>query len=351
MTVYGWDASHHDWPRGPMDIAAAVHDGITFATHKTSEGRSFVDNRFDDFYRRARTASVPLIGGYHVLHPGDAYAQADRFLALLDAKAPGWGEGPFILQVDAEKFAYMDRAPNLAEIRAFCDRLASRAGGRHRPVVYAPRWLYGDTLTGLDYPLWASAYGSNPAIGYRAAYPGDGSSRWAAYSGQRPSILQYGSRTVIGSQSTCDANAFRGTLTQLRALVHPSSEENDMNDEQDRMLRALYDERRIAPWQYRNADAAAAAAARGESYPDMHKVVWDTSHQVATVRDEIAALRGALVELAGMDWTDEEAIVTGVLEGLAARPAEEAAAVLLAVLTPSQVAALVAALTAGGSGA
>lgn len=27
---------------------------------------------------------------------------------------------------------------------------------------YAPKWLYGDGLRGLRYPLWASDYGSNP---------------------------------------------------------------------------------------------------------------------------------------------------------------------------------------------
>jgi len=203
-----------------MDIAAAVRDGIVFMTHKATDKTSRND-RYDDFARRARGV-VPLLGAYAVNHPGDQRPQVDAFIRTLDELSPWWREGPFIVQLDAEKFDYMPREPNLAEIESWCDYFVSRTGGRWRPVVYAPRWLYSDRLRGLSYPLWASAYGDNPAVHYRSAYPGDGSSRWAAYSGQTPVILQYGSLTRIDSQNTCDANAFRGTLDQLRALVFPS---------------------------------------------------------------------------------------------------------------------------------
>jgi hypothetical protein len=39
-----------------------------------------------------------------------------------------------------------------------------------------------------------------------------------------PTFLQYGSRLTIGSQPGCDANAFRGTLDQLRALITGGNE-------------------------------------------------------------------------------------------------------------------------------
>lgn len=202
-----------------MDLAAAVRDGIQFMTHKCAEGhRWYTDDRFDDYIGRARAAKVPLIGAYFVNHPGTQADQVEWFISLLDAKARGWRDGPFIIQLDAEKFEYMDREPSAAEIRQWCDEFVKRVPS-HRPVVYAPKWLYGDSLKGLPYPLWASNYGSNPAKPYRDVYPGDGSTRWAKYSGQTPAILQYGSRTIIGSQKTCDANAYRGTLAELAALV------------------------------------------------------------------------------------------------------------------------------------
>jgi hypothetical protein len=106
--------------------------------------------------------------------------------------------------------------PGRSDIQAFCDRLHTRTG--LVPVVYAPKWAYGDTLTGLGYPLWASSYvaGSGAAS---SLYPGDTSSRWGGYSGQTPTILQFTSSATIAGQTTCDANAYRGTLTDLKALV------------------------------------------------------------------------------------------------------------------------------------
>lgn len=218
-TIYGWDASHYDWNRGPVDLAAAEGDGISFFTHKACEGRHFYrDRRFKSFAVKAQMVDG-LTGAYFVNHGGDQRVQVDWFISCLDADAPWWRERPFIIQLDAEKFGYMTRAPTPAECQQWCDYFVQRTGGTHAPVVYAPRWLYGDTLNTLSYPLWASAYGSNPKEHYRAAYPGDASPRWRAYSHHTPAILQYGSRLTIGSQPTCDGNAYRGTLAQLNRLV------------------------------------------------------------------------------------------------------------------------------------
>jgi hypothetical protein len=128
-----------------------------------------------------------------------------------------------------------------ADINAFCDRLAAKMP-KLRPIVYAPEWVYGDTLDGLRYPLWASRYvtGAGPAS---KLYPGDSSPRWAAYSGQTPAILQFTSSATIVGQTTCDANAYRGTLAQLTALIAPGWE-TDMAltaDDISKVAQAVYD--------------------------------------------------------------------------------------------------------------
>lgn len=225
MTVYGWDASDYDWGRGPVDLEAARKSGISLFTHKVSEGKSgwFRAVHAGEAFKRADAAKIPVVGGYHVLHPADMGSiadQADWYLSCLDDAWGGWRKHPcFIHQIDAEKFSYMTREPNLAEIHGFAGIIVAKTGcAPTQVVVYAPQWLYGERLKGLQYPLWASAYvgGSGP---FKRLYPGDRDAKWAAYSDIAPTLLQYSSASIIGTQHTCDANAVRvGSEDELAAL-------------------------------------------------------------------------------------------------------------------------------------
>lgn len=215
MVTYGWDVSHFDAP----DTRPALAEGIRFFTHKAGGDRDDAELAAWWNYMSPYRSQV-LLGAYWVLYPGTPATRADAFLDRLDSQCAGWRDGPFVLQADCEIWmGDTSTLPSRAEIRAFCDRLVQRAP-KLRPIVYAPHWAYGDTLTGLGYPLWASSYvaGTGPP---HTLYPGDASTRWAAYSGQVPAILQFTSTATIGGQTTSDANAFRGTLDELTALVAP----------------------------------------------------------------------------------------------------------------------------------
>jgi hypothetical protein len=229
MTIHGWDMSHFD----AVSIGSAVSEGISFVTHKAGG-----DKRDDEFgawwngvknipdpYWDEATQSVKglLKGAYWVLYPGRPVGRANDFIADLDARAPGWRDGPFILQVDCEKWNNdPSTVPSPTDIGAFCDRLMTLAP-KLQPIGYVPEWVYGDTLTGLRCPLWASRYVTGSGS-FRSLYPGDSSGKWSAYSGQTPAILQYTSSATIGGQTTCDANAFRGTMVELMALLTPGWE-------------------------------------------------------------------------------------------------------------------------------
>lgn len=214
MTVFGWDQSHYDAPM-------TVRDGIDLVTHKCAEGHHFYkDNEYQASMNSARALGVPILGAYFVNHPGTVSDQVDWFLSIVNAETPWWKDVPWIWQIDAEKFQYMSRAPSIAEINAFGDTIAARTNSPANSIfAYAPPWLYGDQLKGLKYPLWSSNYGNNPVAHYKAAYPGDVSSRWIAVPGLVATFLQYGSNTTIGNQTTCDANAYRGTLAQLLQFI------------------------------------------------------------------------------------------------------------------------------------
>jgi hypothetical protein len=108
------------------------------------------------------------------------------------------------MQIDAEKWPYDPDAPG--NVLAFASLLA-RSGLPGWKVTYASRGQYAGSLTGIATPLWNASYGANTGT-----YPGDSYSGWAAYSGQTPVLLQYGSKPY-------DRNAFRGSLAELLALT------------------------------------------------------------------------------------------------------------------------------------
>jgi GH25 family lysozyme M1 (1,4-beta-N-acetylmuramidase) len=227
VTLYFWDASDFDWGRGPMDLGAAKADGITGFSHKATEGTSVKHTHTGDALNRARNAGMEFIGAYHVVRSINVSAQVDFFLSYLDQVAPWWRTFPgFFMQVDLELWPY-DQV-SAATGMAFASQLV--AAQPKRVITYASRGQYGNSLTGIVTPLWNAAYGSDPAVHYPLAYPGDGSSNWAPYSGWTPVFWQYGSQLRIGTQPTCDCSAFRGSVNELRELIvgEPAPEEESM---------------------------------------------------------------------------------------------------------------------------
>lgn len=257
MTVYGIDSSDFDWARGSFDVAAMARDGIAFLTAKATESTGIKHVHYGEALNRARAAGIELLGAYHVVRSTDVRAQVRHFLGYLDEQTPWWARHPgFFLQVDLELWPYDHVSPAtgkafVAELRRWTDKLV---------VLYASRGQYGDSLDGIDVPLWNANYGSNLVGPYRGLYPGDGSSRWAPYSGRAPMLLQFGSQATIGTQPTCDINAFRGSYDQLKAII----EGDDMalaNEERD----ALFEVRDRLRW----VDGRVAALADGtDTYAD-----------------------------------------------------------------------------------
>jgi hypothetical protein len=309
MTIYGWDMGHDD----ASGVGSAMAEGIAFLTHE-ADGDAALGSWWDGV-RDLDPARV-LLGASWPLHPGNPAGRADAFLARLDATCPGWHDRPFLLRVGCEGGDDPGTEPGQADIQAFCARLTARMP-QLRPIVYAPKRVYGDSLTGLPYPLWASSYVAGSG-GFKALYPGDGSSRWAAYSGQAPAILQYSSSATIGGQGTSNANAYRGTLAELIRLAAPGWE-NTMDWTDDvitnpawrtdsktnptvRANFAIYD-----VWNQAHTAAAQATAARTD---------------MAALKTQIAALNSALTAaitaLAAKDTVDEAALARELSAGLAA---------------------------------
>lgn len=222
MTVYGSDLSNYDWGRGNVDLAAYKRAGINFVSHKCAEGHPgfYKDAFFKQFMDKARPVNFPVVGSYFVNHPGTTDDQAGWWFDIVNTEAPWWRDHPcFIWQLDAELFQYMARKPNVAECNAICVGLVKRGVSADKIIGYLPGWLYSSgEIASYNYKWWESGYHSNPATGFKAAYPGDSSDLWNHY-GKIPTVVQYGSRGVIGNQNTCDVNAVRvNTVAELQAL-------------------------------------------------------------------------------------------------------------------------------------
>jgi hypothetical protein len=325
MTIFGWDMSHYDG----TGIGNAIAEGISFITHKA--GGDALDAELPAWWSgvRALDPDRVLLGAYWVLYPGDPVRRADAFLSRLDDACPGWRDRPFLLQADCEKWNNdPGTVPGKADITAFCNRLIARMP-KLRPVVYAPKWVYGESLAGLPHPLWASSY-VNGAGGFKGLYPGDSSSRWAAYSGRTPAILQYTSSATIGGQTTSDANAYRGTLAALVALVAPGWEDNIMATLTDAEKAQLLNDARRAHVMVRNIENLLYAFAAGNPARPGYK---DTETGVTFASTPISA-NAVLADLAAaLDRlpTAEETAKAVVAE-LAGHTVEEIAAALKVAL-------------------
>lgn len=364
MTIYGWDMSHFDAP----SIGDAVDEGFAFITHKAGGDKD--DAEIGAWWSGVKgLGGEVLLGAYWVLYPGSPTARADAFLSRLDDRCPGWRLRPFILQVDCEKWGGdAGTVPPRADIKAFCDRLHAKMP-KLKPIVYAPEWVYHDSLTGLGYPLWASAYvtGSGTASALYAKAGGDSSSRWDAYSGQTPAVLQFTSSAVIAGQTTCDANAFRGTLAELTALVAPGWE-IDMaltQDDFDKIARAVWgfdpgkgtDGKAVwpgvaDPWHPGETQAPGPALgnALAAVYGGGVDRVDEIKDRLFGMDTKVSGLLTTLVSLAQAEAVEvpasAQAIADAVLADLSGQTLEDTAAALVAILGRDKAVALGAKLSA-----
>lgn len=238
MTLFGWDASDFDHSRGSMDMRAAIGDGLSFFTHKATEGASVVHHP-GAALAGARDAGCPFLGVYMVPRTGPSpAAQVDFLLSWMENQAPWWKTFPgWFWQMDTEKWSYDAVSPQIGHA---CAQILEQRTGK-AVLHYAPKWAYGNSVPAGE-PLWASSYASGSG-NYRSIYPGDGSGNWAAYSGRTPAILQFTSSATlavahlagfhaddprramfdsvatVGLQPGVDINAFRGTVSDFAALI------------------------------------------------------------------------------------------------------------------------------------
>ncbi|QSL99772.1 lysin A, glycosyl hydrolase domain [Gordonia phage ODay] len=208
MTFFGIDVSNH---QGNFDFARAKSEGITFATHKITEG----DGYRDPFWPRAKAEMQRWFpgrwGGYVFCRTNtDPMAEA----RLLREHA---GSADFPLQVDYEDTT---NGGSVADLKRRIE--AYRAVGFTQLLpIYVPRWYWqgrmgGASLADLPAPIWNSDYVSGRNTPARL-YPGDTYKGWADMGGKSVQILQFSETASVAGQSI-DVNAFRGSGDEFNRM-------------------------------------------------------------------------------------------------------------------------------------
>ncbi|PSR58047.1 MULTISPECIES: glycoside hydrolase family 25 protein [Nocardia] len=206
MTIFGIDISNNNGP--DIDLAQVKAEGFDFVFAKVSEGDYFVDHTWPA-YRQAAHAAGLLVAGYHYVR---ADCDIDRQAALFTEHLGG---APAMLDFEAN-------SGEMSVFWALCRAINAR--GVTVSLSYIPRW-YAQQIGSPDLAqvpgLIQSSYVGG--TGFAAAlYPGDSSPYWNGFCGRAVDILQFTDAAQVAGHAV-DANAFRGTVEDLRRLLTSTS--------------------------------------------------------------------------------------------------------------------------------
>jgi GH25 family lysozyme M1 (1,4-beta-N-acetylmuramidase) len=238
VTIFGPDISH--WQSG-FDVARAAQEGCEFIIGKVSEGSGFRDPQWPKTRDAAHQAGLLLVG-YHYVTTEDPAKQA--------ALCASWlGDRSIPLALDWE-----DRGGNGANLLRVLK--AFRDAGLNMRLIYTGHWYWQEQgspdLSAAGLPLWSSRYPNANVAAPAALYPRVPTSYWSGFGGLQTALLQF-SKTASIAGAKCDVSAFRGTRDELAALLGgtaPDQQEDDMTDEDRKMLREVHEQLTalVGPW-------------------------------------------------------------------------------------------------------
>ena len=320
MTTLYVDVSHHDWSRrgGQLDwarIRAATSPVmVARATYGDPSGWSRPSYHHADFHRGAKAEGFDVRGSYGNFIRGDAASiarQVDWLRREMDTAGAIWA------MADIERYPEMMTAgvfPRWEDVRRLNDRWYSV---EDRVMAwYLPKWVWERSDMGrpdlryLRGPLVSSryplSYTQDDPAGLYARCGGDTGSGWAVYSRDgksgyvRPALWQFTSSALVpGTTGGADCNAYQGSLAQLRTLLTGQTKEDDVTPE---------DINAIAEATAKKVLGSPAASWMPDSVT--------TGGSIYEIHGRTKAMYAQLATLIGKDFTDEPAIIAGVLAGL-----------------------------------
>lgn len=211
MTIWGFDVSDY---QGVFDMQAAKDAGFDFVIIKATEGNNWKSKYFAGNLQRARDAQL-LLAAYHYQRGShSAQSQADNIASMVP-KDVG-----VIPDVEAN-------GGDLDLTDAIMSRVTA-LGYRH-PLSYIPKWYWqqiGSPSMRNRKGLWQSHYPDNKGGTPQQIYTRVPSSYWNPFGEQEIKILQFSSASTVAGRTPIDADAFRGSLSDLAALLGGGSAVN-----------------------------------------------------------------------------------------------------------------------------
>jgi GH25 family lysozyme M1 (1,4-beta-N-acetylmuramidase) len=216
MAVYGLDWSSL---AGPHDARKLAGTHWQFATIQLTFGdESRQPTLLLDWTKkhapRLAESGVPLVGGYHVLLPGNAIVQARWFHTHLTKY---FGTSGYIAQLNWESLG-RSRTATYKDAREWLTEW-SRLTNNYPVALYVPRWFHAQigapslARLGENITLWNSHYAATAAgpVSIKG---------WSGYGDLPVMILQYYDKGhPPGFTGDVGLNLFRGPLHQLCALL------------------------------------------------------------------------------------------------------------------------------------
>lgn len=292
MTIFFPDLSHYD-----MDRALQIEPETVAVIVKATHGAVFLDRGYS-YYRRQASEHNAYFTAYHWLNHGNAARQAEYCYAMIGAEA---------VMVDVEDTPANDGwngAPTVDDIITFANRYRELGGQCH--LAYIPRWYWESWMGSPDLRPLEQNHIYLVASNY-TMYSDDGPG-WQSYGGVTPVQWQYTSRLPYGG-STCDFNAFKGTLEEYKKLTKGTL----MSDWSGLGAPKNF------PYSGDVASADVQTVLRtGDKtgWSDIDGAGWFITRILRDIRDRVAGLSTPTVTLTD---ADRAAITEGIVNGLLAK--------------------------------
>jgi len=205
MVVEGIDVSH--W-QGDVDWRAVKRSGRRFGFAKATEGRSLVDEKFDQNWRNMKEAGI-IRGAYHFAKPTAAAKPQARHFHKTVTLEPG--DLPLVLDLEDGEEIGSKRLEQW--VRTFVDEIKSLSGAP--PIMYSGGFWkshLNHMTDNLGCLLWLPQYG--PKAENPQAWK-----KWTFWQYSDGTINAARLRPVPGVGQSCDRNRFQGSITQLQKLT------------------------------------------------------------------------------------------------------------------------------------